>query len=92
DFGRKHAAAYTDAGIAKVSFSCAAWALDYLLDHGGSAYLPEHLVMPFVKEEKLFLIDNVPEFSRAAYLITNDLASSGWSWLDELSSLIELKE
>ena len=87
DFGRKHAAAYTDAGIAKVSFSCAMWALDYLLDQGGSVYLPEHLVMPLVECEKLFLVESAPTFSRTAYLITNDLVSTEWSWLDHLSKL-----
>ena len=89
DFGRKHAAAYTDAGIAKVSFSCAVWALDYLLDKGGSVYLPEHLVRPLINKNELFVVENAPKFSRTAYLITNDLVSAEWGWLDQLSKLIK---
>ena len=88
DFGRKHAAAYTDAGIAKVSFSCAVWALDYLLDQGGSVYLPESLIKPLLDSKQLFLIEGAPLFSRTAYLITNDLVSSEWAWLKEIGALI----
>jgi len=89
EFGRKHAAAYTDAGIAKVSFSCAAWALDYLLDNGGSVYLPDHLVRPLIDKKRLFIVENAPQFSRTAYLISNDLVSEEWDWLKQLSKLIE---
>ena len=88
DFGRKHAAAFTDAGIAKVSFSCAVWALDYLLQQGGSIYLPEKLVAPYLQTKQLHLIDGAPQFSRSVYLITNDLVSAEWDWLTEISSLI----
>jgi len=88
DFGRKHAATYTDAGIAKMSFSCSTWALDYLLEQGGSVYLPEHLVKPFVNNGQLFLTVDAPQFKRTAYLITNDLVSAEWGWLSEISELI----
>ena len=88
DFGRKHAAEYSDAGIAKVSFSSADWALDYLQDQGGSAYLPEHLVRPLLDEKKLFLVEGAPLFTRNAYLVTNDLVSEEWGWLDSLEDLI----
>lgn len=89
DFGRKHAAEYSDAGIAKVSFSCATWALDYLQDQGGSAYLPDHLVSSLLDDKTLFLVEGAPLFSRNAYLITNDLVSREWAWLDEISDLIQ---
>jgi len=89
DFGRKHAAAYTDAGIAKVSFGCAIWALDYLLDQGGSVYLPEYLVTPFIAKGRLYKVEGAPTFSRTAYLITNDLVSANWGWLNNISALIK---
>jgi len=90
DFGRKHAAAFTDAGIAKVSFSCAVWALDYLLEEGGSVYLPEQMVKPLIDRNELFIVENAPQFSRTAYLISNDLVSEEWGWLDQLSKLIAM--
>ena len=62
--------------------------VNYLQDQGGSAYLPEHLVKPLLDEKKLFLIENAPLFNRNAYLVTNDLVSEEWGWLDSLGDLI----
>ncbi len=84
DFGRRHAEAYADAGTAKISFGSAIWALDYLLDHGGSAYLPERLADPHLGTGALHLIPEAPVFARSTYLITNDAAAGAWPWLPEL--------
>ena len=84
DFGRRHAAAYADADTATISFGCAVWALDHLLEHGGSAYLPESLAAPDLAVARLHLIDGAPVFSRTAYLITNDGAAADWPWLPAL--------
>lgn len=84
DFGRRHATAYADAGIAKVSFGCSAWALDFLMDRGGSAYLPEQIAAPYCATGKLHLIADTPVFSRNIYLVTNDSAAQGWPWLSEI--------
>lgn len=84
DFGRRHAAAYADADTAKVTFGCAVWALDHLLAHEGSAYLPEALAAPYVASGRLHLVTGAPVFSRATYLITNKAAGLDWSWLQEL--------
>jgi len=83
DFGRYHAAAYADAGTARISFGSASWALDYLLDHGGSAYLPERLAAPHRAAGRLHRIAGAPDFTRSTYLITNDAAAAGWPWLPE---------
>lgn len=90
EFGRDHAAEYSDAGVAKNSFGAAVWVLDHLLDYGGSAYLPNALAAPALKQGKLFPIDDAPVFSRSVYLITNDIALKGWPWLPELA--LELKQ
>ena len=84
DFGRRHATAYADAGIAKVSFGCSAWALDFLMDRGGSAYLPEQIAAPYCASGQLHLIADTPVFSRNTYLVTNDRVAQGWPWLTEL--------
>lgn len=80
-FGRQHAAAYTDAGTAKTTFGSAVWALDFLLDNGGSAYLPERLVEPHQAEGLLHLVVDAPVFPRTAFLVTNDAAAANWPWL-----------
>ena len=89
DFGRRHAAAYSDAGIAKVSFGCSVWALDFLLDRGGSAYLPERIAAPHCESGRLFRLPAAPVFTRNTYLITNDSVAEGWPWLDRLDAWIK---
>lgn len=81
DFARRHAAAYSDAATATVSFGCAVWALDHLLEHGGSAYLPKRLAEPHLSAGVFFPIADAPMFSRNVYLIINDTAAAGWPWL-----------
>lgn len=84
EFGRWHAAAYADAGIAKVSISSAVWALEFLLSHGGSAYLPERLAGPYIAAGRLHVLTGAPVFTRSVYLITNDAAAANWPWLADL--------
>ncbi|MGB0845776.1 MAG: LysR family transcriptional regulator [Thiolinea sp.] len=92
DFGRRHTAAYSDAGVAKVSFGCAVWALDYLLEQDGSAYLPERLAEPYIASGQLFPIVDAPVFSRHVYLIVNDQAAMAWEWLGAfLNALDEIR-
>ena len=89
DFGRRHAAAYADAGIAKVSFGCSVWALDFLLDRGGSAYLPERIARSWCDSGRLFRLPGAPAFTRSTYLITNTAVADGWPWLEKLDTWIE---
>lgn len=84
EFGRRHAAAYADADTAKVSFGCAVWALDHLMEHGGSAYLPKSLAAPHLATGALHEVSGAPVFGRTAYLITNDAAAESWPWLPAL--------
>lgn len=84
DFGRRHAAAYADAGTAKITFGSAVWALEHLLEHGGSAYLPERIAEPHRAAGSLHLIPEAPVFDRKVYMITNDAAVADWTWLKEL--------
>lgn len=84
DFGRRYTAAYADANFAKVSFGSALWALEYILDHGGSAYLPDHLAAPYQASGELHVVPGSPVFTRARYLVTNDTAAANWVWLPQL--------
>ncbi len=91
DFGRRHAAAYADADTAKVTFGCAVWALDHLLEHEGSAYLPERLAAPYLAAGRLHRVDDAPVFTRATYLITNEAAGLDWKWLLDLVEPLQLE-
>lgn len=81
EFARQHDAAYADADIARLSFGCAAWAIEHLLEYGGSAYLPERLARPHLQVGALHLVPGAPDFSRKVFLITNDAAAAAWDWL-----------
>ncbi|SDG82106.1 DNA-binding transcriptional regulator, LysR family [Vibrio xiamenensis] len=48
--------------------STARIALDFILEKGGSAYLPISLVEPFITSGKLFLVTGVEEWHRPIYL------------------------
>lgn len=85
DFGRRHAAAFTDADGAKITFGCAVWALDHLLEHTGSAYLPERLAAPYVAAGRLHPVADAPTFSRSVYLIVNTASGIDWAWLHGLA-------
>jgi len=84
EFGKQHAAAYSDADVAKNNIDSMLWGLEYILDNGGSAYLPENLVSTHIKNKELFLIKEAPVFKRNVYLITNNTALKAWNWLPEL--------
>ena len=44
-FRRHHAAAYPDGDTPMRTYGSSAWALDHLDAHGGSGYMPAHLVV-----------------------------------------------
>lgn len=83
EFRRRHAAAYSDAGTARLSFGRAEWALDELLENGGSAYLPKRLISEHLATGCLFLVADAPEFTRNAYVVLSERATE-WEWLAPL--------
>ncbi|MEJ6710281.1 MAG: LysR substrate-binding domain-containing protein [Amylibacter sp.] len=62
-FGRDHAAYYADADTARLSFESANWALEHLLENGGTAYLPERMVAEYLEIEVLYRIVRAPKLS-----------------------------
>ncbi len=84
EFRRQHAEAYADADTAKVTFGSAVWARQHLVDHGGSAYLPNRLIAGDLDSGVLHPIPNAPEFSRNVYLVTTSAALEAWDWLPSI--------
>ena len=84
EFRRSHAAAYPDGDTPTVIFGSSVWALEYLLKTEGSAYLPERLVLPHINNETLFPVVGAVEFSRAVYLVVNDVSRQKWSWFSTM--------
>jgi len=89
-FGRDHAAAYADAGVARISFGSAQWALEHLLDQGGSAYLPLRLSAHHLHEGRLFRLADAPQFNRRIVLIMSDASTRHWPWLDAVVERLKI--
>ena len=83
-FRTQHALAFSDAGTARVSFGSAIWALTYMLERQGAAYLPKRLALPHLRAGRLFEMHGAPTFQRSIFLIVNPNAASGWTWMPEL--------
>lgn len=58
---------YHEAPAAKHYMSQPTIALNFILDGGGSAYLPRQLTFEHVRSGKLFLVENAPVYSREIY-------------------------
>ena len=80
EFRQKHDETYHNAGVDRISFDSSWWALQYLLDRGGSAYLPRSLATPFVMKGGLYVLSDGPVFTRKVNLIVNDDTVQSWNW------------
>lgn len=90
EFRKQHAEAFQEARTPIVTISSSAWAIDYLMRWGGSAYLPARMVQSLLEQERLFVVEGAPEFSRSAYLVSRPDAALGWDWFE--GSVAALKE
>ncbi|MEL7278751.1 MAG: LysR family transcriptional regulator [Pseudomonadota bacterium] len=84
DYRRQHAEDYHNAGVARISFTSGWWALQCMLDRGGSAYLPEPMVAPYLAEGRLYRSEDAPVYTRKKNLIVNDASRSNWAWFAPL--------
>lgn len=88
-FGRDHAAFYADADTARLSFGAPNWALEHLLEQGGSAYLPASMVQTHLAAGTLYPITDAPSFNRKTYLIVNEKATASWEWLPNVIAALK---
>lgn len=84
EYRNQHAEAYHDADIARISFDSSWWALLYILDHCGTAYLPRALANHYVQQGRLFEIEDAPVFTRKKCLVVNDAVAGNWGWFPGL--------
>lgn len=80
-FGRDHAAAYADAGMARISFGSAELAVAHILAHGGSAYLHRRIIRPQLDAGVLHRLAGAPGFRRQGHVVIRDDAATDWTWL-----------
>ena len=80
-FVRAHAAAYTDASLAFVTFDDASTAVEHIANHGGSAYVPERLAADRLASRTLHHLAEAPEFGRGLDLVVAPDAAPRFTWL-----------
>lgn len=83
-FGRAHHTAFADADTAQISFGAPEWALAHILEHGGTAYLPERLAASMIGARRLHPLADAPVFNRPVWLIARNDAVAGWPWFTSL--------
>lgn len=83
DFRRQHSQAMPDAKTAGITFSVSVWALEHLLSHGGSAYLPEAIVAPHVTAGRLHVVAGAPVFTRNIYLVFREATEASFPWITD---------
>ncbi len=88
DYRRQHAETYHDAGIARISYDSSWWALQCLLERGGSAYLPRALADPYMARGLLHALA-APVYARKKNLIVNDSAAQSWTWFGPLARALQ---
>ena len=81
EFRRRHGEAYYDAGTARLTFNSSSVALEFLLETGGSAYLPRALVEAHPRGSTLHAMTEAPVFDFGKYLILSDAENERWDWL-----------
>lgn len=57
------------------------WALEHILENGGSAYLPEVIAKPHLDAARLFAVERSPAFERPAHLTWRTESAARHSWL-----------
>lgn len=82
-FRRQHSRAWPVDETAHMTFGSSRWALDYLLEKGGSAYLPWRLTDSLVHKGRLHTVDGVPEFTRALHLTWREASLINHPWIKE---------
>ena len=68
EFRRQHSLTWPVEQTAHMTFGTSRWALDYLLEKGGSAYLPWRLAETYLGDGRLHAVAGAPEFSRPLHL------------------------
>ena len=83
EFRRQHSLAWPVEETAHMTFGSSRWALDYLLDKGGAAYLPWRLTEALVRDGRLHPVEGTAEFTRALHLTWRKASLTNHPWIGE---------
>ncbi|MDG2403445.1 MAG: hypothetical protein P8M25_00360 [Paracoccaceae bacterium] len=87
-YRRQHGEAYYDAGPAKINFDSPIWAREYVIQRGGSAYLPNYMVTADIAAGHLFALSKALVFHREVFAISQQETAQKWPWFTGLIGLL----
>ncbi|HMK84900.1 MAG TPA: LysR family transcriptional regulator [Steroidobacteraceae bacterium] len=82
EFRRQHAAAFPSETTSAVTLASSDWAIDHLLQNGGSGYLSRRHASPYLKRGRLHVVGHAPSFKRRIYLVESAQTVSQWPWYE----------
>ena len=74
EFRVRHGEAFPEMETPAISVGLGPLGLEYILENGGSGYFPIRVVQPYLKQEKLFMVENAPQLQRPAYVVYTENA------------------
>lgn len=80
EFRRQHAAAFPTGVSSALVIASSDWALDHLLESGGSGYLPARHVAAALAAGRLHRVAGAPVFTRRIYVVENAQTVRPWGW------------
>jgi LysR family transcriptional regulator, flagellar master operon regulator len=89
EFRRRHAEAFAGDVPPAVTIAASAWAVDHILRHGGTGYLPHRIVREHIASGRLHAVAGAPVFGRRIYVVENARTVRAWSWYGEALELLE---
>jgi len=92
EFRRQHAIAFPGDETPAVTLASADWALDHILRHGGSGYLPMRHARQSLAAGKLREVEDAPRFKRRIYVVANTQATAQWDWFEGAITILRQGE
>lgn len=80
EFRRRHAEAFSGDVPAVVTIAASDWALNHILHHGGTGYLPRRIAREHIESGHLHMIGGSPVFGRRIYVVESLRTVQAWSW------------
>jgi len=80
-FRSQHAEQWPSGETAAIAFSNPDWAFAHLMRHGGSAYLPESMVLDPIAQGILFRVEGAASFRQRSYLSWRKDREEKFPWL-----------
>ena len=69
DFQADHSLNFPDIPVPEITMDIGTLGLEYIFEHGGSAYLPKRIVKKYLKEKRLYIVKDQPTFKYPVYLL-----------------------